>query len=181
MLSPLTKRQKEILDYINSSIIKNGYAPSLIEIKDHFKLKAISTVHEHLENLKNKGYIKKEMNQARGIQLQVNLSDDKTVDVPINYEYKNNKLVQYKETKTLLLDRVLLKKTGCYFAINITQSIEDQLCCAKGDVLICDEKLTSKKGQLCLVENDGNYSLMKDNGLSINTLGVVVVAIHYLV
>ena len=41
----LTKRQKEILDFIEEAIRKNGYAPSLEEISRHFKLNSISTIH----------------------------------------------------------------------------------------------------------------------------------------
>jgi site-specific DNA-methyltransferase (adenine-specific) len=65
----LTKRQKQILDYIKEYIKKNDYAPTLEEIKKHFRLSSISTVHQHLENLETKGYLIKSENQPRSIQL----------------------------------------------------------------------------------------------------------------
>ncbi len=68
MLTTLTQRQKEIYDFISMYEKVNNIAPSLEEIREHFNLKAVSTVHEHVEKLKNKGYLKKEMNQARGIK-----------------------------------------------------------------------------------------------------------------
>ncbi|PIR71435.1 MAG: hypothetical protein COX89_02200 [Candidatus Nealsonbacteria bacterium CG_4_10_14_0_2_um_filter_37_10] len=55
----LTKRQKQILDYIKKYIKENGYAPSLEEIRRHFRLSSISTIHQHIETLKEKGYLKK--------------------------------------------------------------------------------------------------------------------------
>ena len=55
----LTKRQKQILDYIKKYIKENGYAPSLEEIRRHFKLSSVATIHQHIETLKEKGYLKK--------------------------------------------------------------------------------------------------------------------------
>ena len=50
----ITPKQKKVLDFITSYSQKKGYAPSLEEIKSHLKLKAISTIHEHIEALKIK-------------------------------------------------------------------------------------------------------------------------------
>ena len=66
---PLTKRQKEILDHIESFIEKNGYAPSFEEIADAFGYSSLATVHEHLSNLERKGYIRKAYNESRSIEL----------------------------------------------------------------------------------------------------------------
>ena len=64
----LTKRQKQILDFINNYLKKNDYSPSIEEIADYFDL-AVGTVHEHLENLKNKGYLNKPNNQPRSLEI----------------------------------------------------------------------------------------------------------------
>ena len=53
-MSPLTKRQQEIFEYISSYIDKNNYSPTYDEIKDNFGLSALSTVHEHITELINK-------------------------------------------------------------------------------------------------------------------------------
>jgi len=55
----LTKRQREILDFITDFLRTNGYAPSIREIGEHFKLNSPATIHAHLENLKDKGMLKK--------------------------------------------------------------------------------------------------------------------------
>ena len=77
----ITPKQKKVLDFITSYSQKKGYAPSLEEIKSHLKLKAISTIHEHIEALKNKGYLKKEENQPRGvIPIKKHLN---TIEIPL--------------------------------------------------------------------------------------------------
>ena len=68
---PLTKRQKQILDYIRSFIDDQGYAPSFEEIAEAFGYSSLATVHEHLTNLERKGYIRKSFNESRSIELPV--------------------------------------------------------------------------------------------------------------
>ena len=66
---PLTKRQKQILDYIQGFIDDQGYAPSFEEIAQSFGYSSLATVHEHLTNLERKGYIRKAFNESRSIEL----------------------------------------------------------------------------------------------------------------
>lgn len=65
----LTKRQREILDFITEFLRTNGYAPSIREIGEHFQLNSPATIHAHLENLKDKGMLKNSYNEARSIEL----------------------------------------------------------------------------------------------------------------
>jgi len=64
----LTKRQREILDFIRDFRARRGYSPSLEEIAGHFGLSAVSTVHEHLTNLVRKGFLRRDWNRARSIE-----------------------------------------------------------------------------------------------------------------
>jgi len=67
---PITKRQKEVLDFIKSYIGHNGYSPTLEEMKKRLHLSAVSTVHQHINALIDKGYIKKFDNLARAIEIK---------------------------------------------------------------------------------------------------------------
>ncbi len=66
----ITKKQKEVLDFVTTYTGKHGYAPSHEEICKHFKLASVSTAHHYLKKLEEGGYLKKEANQPRGISLQ---------------------------------------------------------------------------------------------------------------
>jgi repressor LexA len=68
-LVPLTKRQKQILDYLETYIDTAGYAPSFEEIAEHFSFGSLATVHEHLTNLERKGYIARTHNESRSIEV----------------------------------------------------------------------------------------------------------------
>jgi repressor LexA len=66
----LTKKQKEVLDFVKKYTDKHGYAPSLDEVRKHFGLASASTAHYYLSKLEEEGYIKREANQPRGTALQ---------------------------------------------------------------------------------------------------------------
>jgi len=65
----LTKRQKEVLDYLVSFETKHGYAPSFEEIGKGLKLTSLATVHKHITTLEKKGFIRRGYNQSRSIEL----------------------------------------------------------------------------------------------------------------
>jgi len=71
----LTPKQKQILEYLKKCLKKNGYSPSLDEAAKHFKL-AKSTIHQHIEELKEKGYLEKTDYKARSIELSKNKKSD---------------------------------------------------------------------------------------------------------
>ena len=68
-MASLTKRQKEVLDFIRSFITDREYSPSLEEIADGLGLSSVATVHKHLTHLKRKGFIRHEPNRKRSIEV----------------------------------------------------------------------------------------------------------------
>ena len=65
----LTKRQREIYDYLADFIARNGYSPSFEEIGEAMGLSSLATVHKHLNNLEEKGLLKRDYNRSRSIDL----------------------------------------------------------------------------------------------------------------
>src|SRR3954463_543134 len=80
---PLTKRQREILDYLNDFIQQHGYAPSLEEIGKKFGLSSLATVHKHLTNLQEKGCIKRAWNRSRSVEMVATKSGGRAVELPL--------------------------------------------------------------------------------------------------
>lgn len=78
----LTKKQKEVFDYISSYEKDYGYAPSLNEIKEAMGASAVSTIHEHVSNLIKKGFIKRAKGSARSLEL-LKLKLAETMSVPL--------------------------------------------------------------------------------------------------
>jgi repressor LexA len=65
----LTKRQKQVLDFLISFQDKHGYAPSFEEMAKGLKLNSLATVHKHIETLERKGFIRRGYNQSRSIEV----------------------------------------------------------------------------------------------------------------
>lgn len=77
MATILYKRQKQILDYIEKSILKYGYAPTLTEIAQYLGLSSLATVHEHLAVLEKKGLIRRYRGAVRGIEVLFDKAENK--------------------------------------------------------------------------------------------------------
>jgi repressor LexA len=67
--SPLTAKQTRVLNYIAAFVGSEGRPPSLEEIRDHLGLSAVSTVHEHVGQLVEKGYLSRQWNRSRSIEM----------------------------------------------------------------------------------------------------------------
>jgi len=65
----LTKRQKEVLDYLVGFLNKHGYSPSFEEIAKSLKLTSLATVHKHITTLEKKGFLRRGYNQSRSIEV----------------------------------------------------------------------------------------------------------------
>jgi repressor LexA len=65
----LTRRQKNVLDFLVEFINRRGYSPSFEEIGDSLGLSSLATVHKHIENLERKGFIRRRYNQSRSIDV----------------------------------------------------------------------------------------------------------------
>src|SRR5580693_7488726 len=65
----VTRRQKEVLDFISSFVQRNGYSPSFGEIAHGLNLRPLATVHKHITNLQNKGLLQRSHNRSRSIDV----------------------------------------------------------------------------------------------------------------
>lgn len=82
----ISKKQKEILEFIKSEILNKGYPPAVREICEAVNLKSTSSVHSHLETLEKNGYIRRDPTKPRAIEVtdeQFNLARRESVNVPV--------------------------------------------------------------------------------------------------
>ncbi len=82
----ISDKQKEILEYIKTCILKKGYPPTVREICEEVKLKSTSSVHSHLERLERNGYIHRDPTKPRAIEIvddTFNLSRRELINVPL--------------------------------------------------------------------------------------------------
>ena len=151
-MNPLTKRQKQIFDFVNLYIAENGSSPTLEEIKKYFKLSALSTVHQHIDTLVQKGYLDK--NSYEKIGLKQNVQD--FVQIPLVGTIAAGQPIEAIEIKeTIAIPKNKMPKTGKAYALRVTgESMIDEGI-NDGDVVIIREQNTANNGDkvVALIDN----------------------------
>jgi len=82
----ITKKQKEVLEYIKTCLLERGYPPAVREICEAVGLKSTSSVHAHLASLEENGFIRRDPAKPRAIEIlddDFNLSKREIVNVPL--------------------------------------------------------------------------------------------------
>ena len=113
----LTKRQKQILDYIQAYIQKRDYAPSLEEIKKHFRLSSKATVHQHLKALEEKGYLSRAANRIRAISIT---EPEQMIQVPLLGTISAGEPIEAIENKeSIAVPKNKLPRSGDIYALRV--------------------------------------------------------------
>lgn len=156
----LTPKQKKILDFIKSYSRKYKYAPSLEEIADQFRLKAISTVHQYIEALRNKGYLKKENNQPRSLSPLKETPE--VVEIPLlGFITAGEPIEAIENPEPLLVSRNLLAKSGRHYALKVRGNSMIDEGIFDGDTVIIREQKTADNGDTVIAIINKNEATLK--------------------
>ena len=80
----LTKKQKQVFDYICEYIDLNGYSPTQMEIKEHFNFKSLGSVQDYIRYLKNSGHLINDPNSVRGLRPVNKNENDDLLQIPLH-------------------------------------------------------------------------------------------------
>jgi repressor LexA len=159
----LTKKQRQILDYISDFINDNGYAPSIREIGDHFKLSSPATVHAHIENLKSKGFLKTGYNEARSIELnQVNTNWSQAIDLPLVGLITAGEpieAIEEKETIAVPIDFVSDQVNSYVLQVKGESMKDDGIL--SGDFVIVERNPSPNNGDVVVALLNNAYATLK--------------------
>jgi len=149
----LTKRQKQILDYIKKFIKDKNYSPSFEEIRKHFGFVSKSTVHHHIETLKEKGYLN---NQARTIEVIKNKKPSSLVNILLRGTIAAGQPIEAIENKeTIAVPKDKLPKSGEFYALRVigNSMIDENI--NDGDIVLVKQQSVAENGQkvVALIDN----------------------------
>ncbi|MFA5393818.1 MAG: transcriptional repressor LexA [Candidatus Ratteibacteria bacterium] len=140
-----TKRQKQVLDFIISFKGKNGFAPSLEEIKKHLKLSSVSTAHFHIKNLQKKGFLEKEDNQPRALSV---FESEKMITIPLLGRIAAGGPIEaIRNSEPIDVPRSMLSKGANYYALKVTGTSMIEEGISDGDVVIVREQSIVDDGE----------------------------------
>ena len=165
---PLTKRQREILDYLNDFIQQHGYAPSLEEIGRRFGLSSLATVHKHLTNLQEKGFIKRAWNRSRSVELLPTRAGGRALELPLlGYVAAGAPIEAVTGTETIAVPEDLVGKRDTYvLQVKGDSMIDEQI--RDGDYVVVEDRKTATNGEMVIALLGGADVTLKkfyrDNG-----------------
>jgi repressor LexA len=153
---PLTKRQREILDFLNEFIQQHGYAPSLEEIGRRFNLSSLATVHKHLTNLQEKGFIKRAWNRSRSVEMVPNKTGGRALELPLlGYVAAGSPIEAVVGTETIAVPEDLVGKRGETYVLRVKgdSMIDEQI--RDGDYVIVEDRRSAENGETVIAMLNG--------------------------
>ena len=147
---PLTKRQREILDYLQDFIQQHGYAPSLEEIGRRFGLSSLAMVHKHLTNLQEKGFIKRAWNRSRSVEMIPTTSGGRSVDLPLlGYVAAGVPIEAVAGSETIAVPEDLVGRRETYvLRVRGNSMIDEQI--RDGDFVIVEDRKSADNGEMVI-------------------------------
>ena len=159
---PLTKRQKEILDFITGFIEERGYAPSFEEIAKAFGYSSLATVHEHLSNLERKGYIRKAYNESRSIEMVPEEGAGSAMALPLLGAVAAGlpiEAIQDQESLSVPMDMVRPGKDNFVLRVEGDSMIDEQI--RDGEYIVVSSQPTATDGEVVVALVGGESATVK--------------------
>jgi len=157
----LTRRQKEILDFLGRHIERKGYAPTIEEIGEHFGLSSLATVHKHLTNLQEKGLIKRAWNRSRALELVPTQVSVRAVELPLLGRVAAGTPIEaVQSTETIFVPEDMVGRKSTYvLQVKGDSMIEEQI--RDGDYVIVEDRTTARDGEMVIALLDGENVTLK--------------------
>jgi repressor LexA len=161
----LYKRQRQVLDFIVQYIQKHGHSPTLREIADALGLSAVSTVHEHITALEEKGVIKRNRGKKTGFKI---IDEEvaalyRAVQLPIlGYFADGHPIEQIDEEEKVEIPQNMIDGEERAYLLKVKNNQLETEGILKDDLLIIEEKRDLKDGKVAvLILEDGGAVIRK--------------------
>lgn len=155
----LTKKQKQVYDYIVEYINDNDFSPTQMEIKEHFGFKSLGSVQDYIRYLKNANYIQNDTNSVRGltpVSGGITNNNDNIIDIPLHGKVAaGNPIEAIEGTENISVPATMIGR-GSHYALTISgeSMIEDGIL--DGDVIVVKEQKNANNGDtvVAVIDNE---------------------------
>jgi len=163
----VTKRQKQVLDFVAHFVEDNGYSPSYEEIARGLGLASLATVHKHISTLETKQYLKRGFNQSRSLDLgpkyiqeQRKHRQESSLDIPLLGRIAAGAPVEAVEQREKVRFGDFLGNPDV-FALEVRgdSMIEDHIC--SGDLVLIEKTAQVKDGDIVVALVGGSETTLK--------------------
>ena len=166
-MEKLTDKQNVILQILKKLIAKNGYPPTVREIGEEAHLSSPATIHFHLKKLEEKGYIKKDDNKNRTLEILVPNEyleqDDSIVEVPLLGKVTAGTPIEAIENpeEMFSLPANLIANKNEVFTLTVSGESMINVGIYDGDILIVERRNTARNGETVVAMNESNEATVK--------------------
>ena len=157
----LTRRQREIYDFICSFVADNGYSPSLEEIGAHFDLSSVATVHKHVQHLVDKHMLRKAWNRSRSVE-PVETPSAGTVALPLLGTVAAGtpiEAIEVEESFDVPAELVPRGGRGYVLRVRGDSMIEEQI--RDGDYVVVENRADARDGETVVALIRGEEATLK--------------------
>ena len=164
----LTKRQKEVIEFLADFIEKNRYSPSYEEIADGLSLNSLATIHKHISSLESKGYLRRAFNQSRSLEISPRYAAEvekrRAVEtglaVPLLGKIAAGVPVEAIANPEMLHFQDFAGNPGTYaLQVRGESMIEDHIC--DGDYVLIQKTDAVRDGEIVVALVDGMETTLK--------------------
>ena len=157
----LTRRQREVYDFVRRFVAEKGYSPSLEEIGAAFGLSSVATVHKHVQHLVEKGFLRKAWNRSRSVE-PVEPAIPGLVSLPLlGAVAAGAPLEALEEHETIAVPAELVPRRGESYVLRVRgdSMIDEQV--RDGDFVIVEDRNTATDGEMVIALLHGDEVTLK--------------------
>jgi repressor LexA len=163
----LTKRQKEVLDFLVGFVNKHGYSPSFEEIAKSLKLTSLATVHKHITTLEKKGFVRRGYNQSRSLEIlqlprpvREQVIERHVVELPLAGRIAAGRpLEAVEDRETISLGDFARSNNTFVLQVKGNSMVEDHIL--DGDFIVVEQTQVANTGEIVVALVGGDEATLK--------------------
>ena len=155
----LTHRQKQVRDFVEKTISRKSVAPSEREIAKHFRI-APSTVHEHLKEIEERGYLNRNPGKRRGISIRKN---EGLIKIPLLGAIAAGEPIHVfeEQRETIAVPKSKIYSSSEVYALRVVGNSMVDENINDGDIILVKQQTTAENGQKVVALLNGNEATLK--------------------
>lgn len=155
----LTKKQKDVLDFITEYVRENGYSPTQKEIQEHFGFKSLGSVQDYIKYLTNGGYLNNDSHSVRG--LMPSTVQQNSEDIPLLGSIAAGTPIEAIENSDTISVPVHMLGRGRHYALKVKGESMIEAGILNGDVAIIKHQTQAENGQIVVAVVDNETTLKR--------------------
>src|SRR5262252_1130310 len=166
----LTRRQKQVYDFLARFVQEKGYSPSFEEIGEGLGLSSLATVHKHISNLEEKGLLKRDYNRSRSVdlvrprgkmrQMMSAQAVEQDLSLPLLGRIAAGRPVEAVENPESISLGDFTRSKDVYVLQVKGESMQDEAI-LDGDYVLVEKADTARDGEIVVALVDGSDATLK--------------------